>query len=382
MIIRALRLTFIFTETILDLQTCDGMSMPLGTILTRSGYIGAVNRRQAGDSLPLGVTLPWPKPEGQRFWDHYLEKRQPAKADGKLCYQKLVPLRLPKLVESIEARPASPECGDAAAARIEGFYYPYGTGLIVTVDITGRYDISEAGALAIDLRHEKIFHVNWTSAGIPESLTLNQLAAKALDSLRERGFGKGFVGKQTNAFSIATVLKGEGAAIDQPLVCDGKVHRLLNGLANWVKGWETQPVPELIAGTTALRLWSKTARAGHVLFAGSRGRAVWFPASFNPATVPMNSLACYHRNLALVSLQTESLLSVASETYRAITVAGPVPVASSIIRLGRLSAELLACLYTRSNTYNSDSVRAQIAQAPQFGDVNALRANLHIDPPL
>jgi hypothetical protein len=50
-----------------------------------------------------------------------------------------------------------------------------------------------------------------------------------------------------------------------------------------------------------------------VLFAGTQGRAVWFPGLFLPKKAKVHELACYHRKLTLGTLQTESLLALAGE---------------------------------------------------------------------
>src|SRR4029077_3610869 len=99
MIINALRLSFVLTETILDVHRGRGVALPLGSYVTEAGYIGTVDAVQQGGAAPRQLLMPWPYPAGQHFWDLYLHDKQPGNATGKLCFEKLVPLRLPKLGE-------------------------------------------------------------------------------------------------------------------------------------------------------------------------------------------------------------------------------------------------------------------------------------------
>jgi hypothetical protein len=368
--INALRLSFVVTETILDLQRGAGAAMPLGSFVSEPGYVDIVDAVQRGDAAPLDLRMPWPYPAGHHFWDAYMRDKVPGDARGKLCFEKLVPLRLPKLAEKIEM--VVPELAPAATARIgiEGLYYPYGTGLLVTAALDGELDIPATGRFAHALRYDKVYKSPWP-ARVAGLLNLDQLMTATLDQLRELGFGSGMSGVRSTPFSIVTVVRGAEIDPSLPVVPDGKIHRLLNGLAGWVRGWPQLSAPELVAGSTQLQLKSKTAWRGNLLFAEKRGRAVWFPGQFLPASPPAHGLGCYHRNLSIGSLQVESLLMLAAATEDAHTPGALVP--ASIQRLGRLAAGLLARFHSGKKSYRSDSFRAQIAQSEQLADVNALR---------
>ena len=373
--IKSLRLSFVFTETILDVQRETKPGVPLGAFVTEPGYVQIVDALQKGGGGPLEIGLPWPYPVGQHFWDEYLHDKRPGDARGKLCFEKLVPLRMRKLADAVRT-----DLSEVPRVTVEGFYYPYGTGLLLTAAAEGDFGIPETGGLAQRLRYDKIYSVRWAGGGTTAALTLEQLATAALDTLRELGFGSGPSGPRSRLFSIATVVRGEDVDPQQPLVPGSQEHRLLNGLAGWVRAWEQLQPPALAAGKTQLDVRSAAAWPGNVLFAARRGRAVWFPGLFVPVSPPVHSLSCYHRNLCFGSLQTESLLMLAAAAEEAF--ANPASVPNSIQRLGRLAAGLVARLHGGAKTYRSDSFRAQIAQSDQLQDVNALRNRFGMKPQL
>jgi len=379
MTINALRLSFIATETLLDPQRGGAPGAALAAFVSRPGYIALIDSLQQGEAAPLGLRLPWPRPVGQHFWDFYLSQKTPGDAPGKLCFQKLVPLRLPKLAEEIAV--AEPSVGAPATLRaaLEGFYFPHGTGLVLTLDVAGAFAHPDAGANAMSLRYDRLYQVTWPGAPTG-ALTLNQVVTAALDRLRALGFGAGISGSRSEFFSIATVIRGEGVDPDQPLADDGPDHRLLNGLAGWVRAWSQLKAPPLVAHVTQLATKQSTAWPGNVLFAAKRGRAVWFPGQFRPTQPSLHGLGCYHRNLVLGSLQVESLLGLAAATEYEFRQAAAVP--NGIQRFAQLAAGLLARLCTGANSYRSASLQAQIAQSPQLADVNALRARYRMQPPL
>jgi hypothetical protein len=374
MIINDLRLTFVFTETILDVQTKLPPKVPLAAFVTEPGYIQTIDALQQGGKAPLDLRLPWPDPVGNHFWYYYFRNREARDARGKLCFDQLVPLRLPSLADAL--RTTLPEVGRFG---IEGFYYPFGTGLLVSVALAGAFDVATAGALSLKVRYDRIYQTSWP-APPNQPLSLNQLVTAALDRLRALGFG-GVAGQRSQLFSVATIILGKGVDPSQPLVADDEVHRLLNGLANWVQPWQKVTAPALENGVTRLDLRKESkASLGHVLFAGKRGRTVWFPERFGLAPGSTHSLGCYHRNLAIGSLQTECLLMLAAAVEDARAQAAPGPMPNSIQNLGRMAGGLLGRLFTGKDTYSSDSFRTQIQQSEQFDKVNALRQQFGMQP--
>lgn len=377
MTINALRMSFIFTETLLDFQKYGAPVAALTGFASKLGYIGIVDALQQGGTAPLSLSLPWPHPVGQHFWDFYLHHKAPGSAPGRLCFEKLVPLRLPKVVDKVAVVLPGVAAQTTARATLESFYFVHGIGLLLTIALEGAITHADAGAYAISLRYDKVYEPAWPGEGAAAAVTLNQLGTAALDRLRKLGFGSGISGTRSELFSIATVLRGDGVNANQALVADSPDHRLLNGLAGGVRAWSQVAAPALIAGRTQLSMRQSTAWPGNVLFAAKRGRAVWFPGQFLPTSQPSHGLACYHRNLALASLQTESLLGLAAAAEYEFAQPG---VPSEIEELGQLGVGLLARLCSGAACYRSSSLQAQIAQSAQLADVNALRARLKMSP--
>jgi hypothetical protein len=381
MTIALFNLTFVYTETILDVQRGLPAEAPLADFVTEPGYIDNVDKVLGGSPGALGLTMPWPHPNGQHFWDAYLLEKQARDATGSLCFKRLVPLRLPKLAESFQA--ALPGVAQAAQPRLglEGFYFPHGTGLLIKAAVAGSFDTAQAGHAALSLRYDKVFRTCWSASDTQADLCLDEVATAALDRLRQQGYGKGVSGRRSEMFSIATITRGDGADPLKPLAQDGPDHRLLNGLVSWIPDWEKKPLGPPVAGVSQLRVKDQTAFPGNVLFADKRGRAVWFPSQFLPPTPPRSRLGCYNRNLGAGSLQVESLLMLCDLIEEAFSQGGPVP--ASIQRLGRLAAGLLGPLYGVGlvsswgpRLYRSDSLRAQIAQSRQLPGASALRQRL------
>lgn len=372
MTIDMFRLSFVFTETILPHARRE--DIPLGAYVTENGYIRIVNALRRGSTAPLQLAMPWPYSPGQHFWDRYLSDRTARDADGRLCFQKLVPLRLPKLAERIEV------LSDIAPAKtvrvgLEGFYYPHGLAVLVTMTVAGEFDTAAAGNMALRLRYDPAFLVTCQPDQPQPPCTLGQLATAALDRLRELGFGPSIAGRRSDLFSVTTILRGRDVDPNQPIAVDGPVHRLLNGLTGWVRDWQTRPAPPLVPRKTQLETLSTTACQGNVLFAAPQGRAVWFSNQFLPAAPGTHRLGCYHRNLTIGSMQIESLLMLAAadDAFRQMPM-----LPNSLRKLAELAADLLEAIHQgdKGRIYRSDSFRAHIEQSPQFGRLNALRVHL------
>ena len=167
--INDLRLTFIFTETILDPPLIGGVAMPLARFVTEHGYPDVIDAARNGRA-PLQLELPWPYSPGQHFWDHYLHDRMSRDASGNLCFEKLAPLRLGKLVKKIRAV-LPQEFAQSSRARlgIEGYYYPHGIGLLITAILEGEFDITKTGDLGLELRYGAVYQPSWPATGSPRT---------------------------------------------------------------------------------------------------------------------------------------------------------------------------------------------------------------------
>lgn len=366
--IHRFRVSFLRTETILEAWRIA--EAPLRALTTEFGYRATVDDLLAGRPALLGLTLPWPRPSGQHFWEHYLNDRPPARATAELCFRRLVPLRLPSA--PLRVRPVLMLNGAAVTAHmtLEGYVYPFGAAVLASLTVEGDVTPEDLGDIANAIRRGKVFHPPETdrdAAAPPE--TLDRVLDQALRGLVDAAFSPAAAGERSVPFSVATVLTGADAAAPaaEP---DVVTRRLLHGLATWT--WPAAAPPaEALAG---LDTRSATHRAGDALIAGDRGRAVWFPACFTDTRERAHTLACYHRNLTLASLQTESLLMLVAGLAEIHDRTAPVPAAQR--RWADLAADLLTRLHAGTETYRSGAVKAQIEGSRKLDAINGLLARL------
>ena len=170
----------------------------------------------------------------------------PESFQGAQAWRALVPLRV-KLASGF-AIPPFP----LAVAFTEGFFYPHGVAFAVTVELTERKPIEEVVKALIDLQQNRRLVPPDAKAAGP--LKLSGYAVQCLGALRARAFG----GKPEPAhvpldppFSIATILKGDGAAADPAIADQGPTHRLLEALTRWSPTWERDALPKLADPATA-----------------------------------------------------------------------------------------------------------------------------------
>ena len=371
--IKQFHLSFVFTQTLLDSQAnilLKKQNAPLSGFVTEPGYVDVMESLRRGEPVPLDLAVPWPHVTGQNFWDKYMGNQPLNDVRGRQCFQNLVPLRQPKIFEK-----ASFAGAEDVGVLTDGYYFPFGIGLIIRILIKGDFSIPQAGDLSVRVRRDKVFEIAQGGGVATSTINLAQLADLGLNLLRSRGFANVLSGPRSSLFSVATVISAEGVTTTDPVVAGGPVHQLLDCLANGASNWLTaQPAP-LVAGKSVLKASKKGACAGDLLFAGVRGTAVWLPNRFLPGNPPVrvHSLGCYQRNLSFATLMAESLLGLCSEVLRLLKAP---PTAASAQRMGELAGVQLGRLYGGTSTYASDSVRSQISCSQQLPDLNAMRAIL------
>jgi hypothetical protein len=327
------------------------------------------------------LTPPWPfkKPEHQhRFWLHYLGKR-PIEIDGKTALSKLAPFRT--------GFPATIRAQDKWIAPIaDGFIYPHGFGLLLTVRLffdRGPWpkDGVQTGVavrnslLACD---EQLYEV--TSSGTKWApAKLFTLADKLLDNLHHRvlGLQAGPGNRIKLPFTVAAVIRGDADSIDTAPPEMGDIHRMLQGLCSLSNSWENDKLFPYKEAKLRVR---RSEPEGHLLYHTSRGRAVWFPASFTRISAFNRSSGCYQRNLTLLHLQTEALLQALASRQHLLDTGVKVP--DFLAQIAKDAAEQLSEIYSSSDaTYQSSSARAYLDETPsQKKLVNDALADYGQDP--
>jgi hypothetical protein len=154
------------------------------------------------------------------------------------------------------------------------------------------------------------------------------------------------------------------------------IRRWMQWWAGTRSGKTFSPVPLRITPSR-----SSSPPPGHILYGGRRGRVVWFPGNFIGVAAYEHTLACYHQNLTMASLQTESLCRMAKDAADLVINNQPLSNCSVAYRTcAQLSAGILGRLYGGTfDTYRSNSVRDQIQRMYQ-NDVTALRTEFRMGP--
>jgi hypothetical protein len=260
------------------------------------------------------VTAPWTRLRQRSFWTLYagsvLELREEA-------WRILVPFRAAQTFR-IQVPGGAPWAQTKTA--LELYYYPFGTGLIVTFYLEGVQDnvdlIDLADALR-KLRHSRQFRPGWVSAA-PEALSLDEIASlMSRRASQELGAGSHHAEWWTSTpFSLFTVV----AAGNRPhyaLTPGGTLHRFFETVTTWKPVNKRGPLPAL--EKRVVGLWTES--EPDIVYGSTYGRAIWMPdmCAPDPTRPKQTNLACYHRNLTHGILQTQACCSFTSLLHQAAT---------------------------------------------------------------
>jgi len=286
-----LRISTIWSQTTLDIFSAKAdpgaNAKPGAAIGDEAGYIRAFEAARKGIS-PL--TVPWPRPKGQKMWQRYLGGTDGGNVTASAAWNALVPLRW-------AARPRPTDTTGAFRLFAEAFVVPGGYAVALTADAIGPLTMAEAANEAIALRvaprRVQVASdppMNWDTAG-----------STCVDIVRQSVLGlAGAAGPAPEAFTVATFITTRD--VDPAISTSNDARLALDGIALANLNWRTATVqpPE----STDLAL-SKSRRppVSHILYATNRARVVWYPQKAQ--TVGLESLGCYHRNLVLLSAQDE-----------------------------------------------------------------------------
>jgi len=374
--IDTIQLSFVWTETLLGLFRAGAGSLPLAAFRSKINFAPeydtiAASSEPAG---PLKLRVPWERPTGQLFWTYYLEGQRPGDIDGDTAWSALVPLRSQVDLSSVTAPWFN------GRMRGEAYYHPFGVALVLTFRSSDAWTLEQAVEHAMTIARSGRYDVaDSTGATTPRSLSA--LADQLLVQIREAGWGAGARpdARSRTPFTVFTVISGTGASSTTDLSTAPEIHRTLQAVTRWSGTWkDDQPAPL----DTAV-IPTKNAPVGHVLFGHARGRAVWFPGSFVQEAGSTHSLACYHRNLTLLSMQIESLSGLIRET--ADQLRANQILADHLSACAGNAALMLARLYTgdTATTYRSGSAKRQLEESGVIDDLNLVIQRLNIpEPPI
>jgi hypothetical protein len=312
-----------------------------------------------------GLTPPWPFKNlkyPQWFWVFYLGGKRPEQVDGASALRMVVPFRT--------GFPATIRAQRKAVALItDGFIYPHGIGLVLALRLffdravwpKEGVQTSVAMRMALAASKEDLYNVAWNGT-TQNSENLSSLADSLLNHLRGRVLGPGMTAAARTQipFSVASVVRGDTDSIDNLPQENGDIHHLLNGLCTFSKSWDDD-TPDLFR--LALLRIRHRAPNGHLLYHTSRGRAVWFPASFTKTGTFNRAAGCFHRNLTMLHLETEALIEALTTRRDLLSKGAKLP--DLLEQLATDAAEHLSTLYSSSDeTYQSSSARTFLDETP------------------
>ncbi|MBI5305485.1 MAG: hypothetical protein HY868_25375 [Chloroflexi bacterium] len=357
-----IRVALIWTETYPTLLTPAGATAPMAFLGQKTKYAAEFEKAIEGASA---WEPPWPLQKGKgrhHFWYHYFGNVEPANVKGNLAWDYLAPFHT-----NIAKIRADWLNGRASA---EGFFFAHGIAFLVTVSLTQEdATLDLAVDTAQDARATGIYNVTWRD-GSAMSAPLDVIAAHALDRLREMALGAGAVQgtRPGKPFTLVTIIKGDGGDASIANSPNGAVHRALEGLCSWHATWQTDALHNL----DEAKLKTRYTADGHLLYGLARGRALWFPGLFGLAKKRTHKLSCYHRNLALLSLQTEMVMGLMRHAAAIIEANQVMPVAMD--QLAKKGAGLAGRLYGKTDAaYQSWSARRQMTDADALDAIDQVR---------
>jgi len=378
-----LRLTFIWSECQPDILQA-GDSFPFAFLSSPAAYKPSFKAAlQASQQGVKGFVAPWDNTHNNLFWRNYFGFSLD-KLSGNQAWEHLIPLMYQSGIKIHTP-------GSATPVSSKLFFYPFGQSLALTIRLRGNWPLDKAVDEALQARHSKQFTVEALVSDA--NMTIEAVAKYCLALGREMMFGPGQPCGQISPtpFSIVTIIQGDGADPGIDLLNDpeqGNIQKALQGLVSWQKNWQHAIQPDLSNDNIRLDIGAQISSTGDVLYAGKRGRAVWFPGHFTTPAGKTHTLSCYHNNLSIATLQTESLLNFLGTIGQQIEQGEKALENYARLReCAARAARILSELYGKQKRYHTHSVRLQIEQSPDkaiaqlaIEQLNKLKPNDHFQP--
>jgi hypothetical protein len=360
------RLTFIWTETILDAFTGKlpasqaGLPCAVGADAYKSWFDAA----QANWPERAKPTPPWPAHRHQNFWARYLQAGESLKGvTGAVAWRNAVPVLLPA--------PFDVAFDGDARVHAEGLAHPWGVTFVLNISWP-RFPgtLADVTREVVETRRGKRFVLGG------QKVTLDRVGAEGLTHLREQVMGPGHAGPRTpEPLSIFAAIRGEGTRDDLDPSTNEDVHRLVQASTSFSQTYDWDALVVLDSGRVAGRKYQPSS---HIVFGSQRGRAIWGPAYLAKTHVKA-TVGCQLRNLVFASAQTESLARFAAETMEHVSRGGRV--AGDLEAAARRAMAVLGQLYLgKDSTYKTGSVKAQVDANGFKPAIEQLRARLGLEP--
>lgn len=365
--IGALRVSLISTETLPGMLTANPPTGAVATLSQHDPYIKAFSDATNGVG-PL--TLPWPTGATARglhyFWYFYLKRQTPDTVQAETAWRRLLPFRLEaKRLKSTQGQPP-------AQASVETYSYPHGNAAVATLTIPG--------PLPLDGAVDKLVAAatNWTyTEGANGSPTPGDRLSVVMSSCLDRaavarlGTGPRDSDPYGDTFSVSAVVQGQGLDPTLPVPAGGPVHQAIDACCTLQPTWRTLQLPPIEEAKVPTTLGA----AGTILYARRHARMMWFPDLFTfQSDPPIHKIGCFHRNLSLAAMQTQSLLGLARWADESAAAGGSLSFETGT--LVRNSAALLGMIYGgATDVYQSRSLSRQIVDSGLIPTIDRLRTS-------
>jgi hypothetical protein len=366
----------------------------LQSIVVARANNAAPGRSQKPVFKPGEPTVPWLK--RHHFWEYYLEKpKELSSVNGNQAWRYKVPLRVAFPAKALSILPP------LTHLNVEGYLYIHGVAVVIRVTIGSSESIYLPLETMVNdallIMTKSVFNVEWADqTRSAQPITLKQLAMQTLNYLATVVLGKhdGAGMHLCEPFTLTTVIRGNGLDLDQlrtnfetklqqvnnPLeaqiaVLEPRVHQALDGLATWNLVWQdnvAHPSKEAV-----LNFRGAATQPGYIIYGLRHSRVIWFPSYFMDKTKDLHLLGCYHSNLTIGSLQTNSLLEFIHFANNWFANHSSLhPLDKEVVKR---AVVLLSMLYCRTdNTYRSWSLRQQIESSGLISAINHLRNILNV----
>jgi hypothetical protein len=342
--ISGIRLSFIWMEPTEHLFEDPVPDEPFAFLGRERGYSERFASVQRYEADPDGLTPPWPKHKEENFW-FYCLCQDPHTVDPARAWRHFVPLRWrPEVAVEPVTLPGRVD--------VEAFFYPHGQALLISTDIRPpdrgtAWSPEEAAEAAHRLRFDSELSHRRTD-GTKRALKLESFARIVLERMRTASRGQKGPTVNLTPYSVVTFTRVTGADPAAELHEGGQVHRMLEALTRWSKSWRIAPLSPLAGAVVP----DPKEPAGHAVYAGGSGRAIWLPNLARPDS-GHRFITCYHRNQAFAALQVESVGALVRRTADARRHGRDVPFPQ--YQCARLATGFLGRLYgaPKKKTYRS-----------------------------
>jgi hypothetical protein len=354
--IKRCRLSCVWADAIPELLHGNSHG-PLSVLMDSNGYSGIFNRLLAGNQLNL-VDLPWPRkpgaiyPEKNSYWTDALISNLRKHSGGnraRIAWKSAIQLRHKDELFKVTT---------VDRCFVEGWYFPHGVALSVTVWLAGNFDGNGLEQAVSDFLGGPLT-VTW-SDGVPPVPKLEPSARAAMDILRAKGFGLSESDFAPESIKILTVISAEHDPQEKDkAAAEGEI---LTAVLASVGGNPSSPVTPV-----------------KNIYALPHARVIWRPDCFLSNQKGLHKLGCLHRNVTMATLHLSSLLGCADAMVTDFVQNGSTPAGAAPYE--RAVAGLFGRIYGSQDddtkkqedkqAYRQQCLRSQIDEA--IDTVNQLR---------